>query len=103
MLRRRDIDHILRAAASLSGHGRFVMVGSGGVIAIARHIPVAMMRTEEIDIYAAEVPNPDFVSDLIDASRSADPVPSVSGEFAVKNKESGRWVLNKARRQTDGG
>ncbi|MGA3004439.1 MAG: hypothetical protein ABSE20_22215 [Acetobacteraceae bacterium] len=36
MLRRTDIDHILRAAASLSGHSRFVMVGTGAVIAIAK-------------------------------------------------------------------
>lgn len=68
MLRRSDIDHILRAAASLSGHARFVMVGTGAVIATARHIPVAMMQTQEIDIYAEGVDDPDLVSDLIDGS-----------------------------------
>ena len=54
-LRRPDIDHILRAAASLSGHSRFVMVGTGAVIATAKHIPVVMMMTEEIDIYVEDV------------------------------------------------
>ena len=68
MLRRRDIDHILRAAASLSGHARFVMVGTGAVIATARNIPVGMMLTEEIDIYVEDAADPDLVSDLIDAS-----------------------------------
>ena len=36
MLRRSDIDQILllRAAASLSGYSRFVMVGTGAVIAL---------------------------------------------------------------------
>jgi hypothetical protein len=68
MLRRPDIDHILRAAASLSGHTRFVMVGTGAVIATARHIPVAMMLTEEIDIYVEDAPDPDWIADLIDAS-----------------------------------
>jgi hypothetical protein len=68
MLRRNNIDHILRAAASLSGHARFVMVGTGAVIATARHIPLAMMLTEEIDIYVEDGPDPDLVSDLIDAS-----------------------------------
>jgi hypothetical protein len=48
MLRVTDIDHILHAAAILSGHARFVMVGTGAVIATARHIPVAMMLTNEI-------------------------------------------------------
>jgi hypothetical protein len=68
MLRRPDIDHILRAAASLSGHSRFVMVGTGAVIATAKHIPVTMMMTEEIDIYVEDTPDPDWISDLIDAS-----------------------------------
>jgi hypothetical protein len=68
MLRRPDIDHILRAAASLSGHGRFVMVGTGAVIATAPHIPLALMMTEEIDIYVENAPDSDRVSDLIDAS-----------------------------------
>lgn len=72
MLRRADIDHILRAAAALTGHARFVMVGSGAVIATAKHIPVAMMLTKEIDIYADDVADPDPISDLIDASIGRD-------------------------------
>jgi hypothetical protein len=72
MLRRPDIDHILRAAASLSGHSRFVMVGTGAVIATTKHIPVAMMMTEEIDIYAEDADDPDWVSDLIDGSIGRD-------------------------------
>jgi hypothetical protein len=72
MLRRPDIDHILRAAASLSGHSRFVMVGTGAVIAAAKHIPVAMMMTEEIAIYVEDAADPDWVSDLIDASIGRD-------------------------------
>jgi hypothetical protein len=72
MLRRSDIDHVLRAAASLIGFTRFVMIGTGAVIAIARQIPVAMMQTEEIDIYAEEATDPDWVSDLIDGSMRRD-------------------------------
>jgi hypothetical protein len=68
MLRRSDVDHILRAAASLSGHRKFVMVGTGAVIATAKHIPVAMMLTQEIDIYVEDADDPDWVSDLIDAT-----------------------------------
>jgi hypothetical protein len=52
MLRRPDIDHILRAAAVITNHARFVVVGTGAVILIARHIPAAMMQTAEIDLYA---------------------------------------------------
>ena len=49
MLRRPDIDHILRAAAVLSNHVRFVVVGTGAVIIMAKHIPTEMMMTTEID------------------------------------------------------
>jgi hypothetical protein len=68
MLRRPDLDHILRAAASLSGHTRFVMVGAGAVITTAWHIPLTMMLTEEIDIYVEEAADPEWDSDLIDAN-----------------------------------
>ena len=68
MLRRPDIDHILRAAAVLSNHTRFVVVGTGAVIITAKHIPAEMMMTAEIDLYADGVVDPEPISDLIDAT-----------------------------------
>jgi hypothetical protein len=68
MLRRPDIDHILRAAAVLSNHGRFVVVGTGAVIITAKHIPAEMMMTAEIDLYADDIDDPEPISDLIDAT-----------------------------------
>jgi hypothetical protein len=68
MLRRDDIDHILRAAASITNHRRFVVIGTGAVIITARHIPAAMMLTPEIDLYADGIADPESVSDLIDAT-----------------------------------
>jgi hypothetical protein len=68
MLRRPDIDHILRAAAVISNHARFVVVGTGAVIITAPHIPAAMMMTAEIDLYADGIADPEPISDLIDAT-----------------------------------
>jgi hypothetical protein len=68
MLRRPDIDHILRAAAVLSNHVRFVVVGTGAVIITAKHIPAEMMMTAEIDLYADGIADPEPISDLIDAT-----------------------------------
>jgi hypothetical protein len=68
VLRRPDIDHILRAAAALANHARFVIVGNAAVIITARHIPASMMMTQEIDIYADGITDPEPISDLIDAS-----------------------------------
>ena len=68
MLRRPDVDHILRAAATLTNHRRFVLVGTGAVIVTARQIPAIMMMTAEIDVYADGVPDPEPISDLLDAA-----------------------------------
>jgi len=48
------------------------MVGTGAVIVTAKHIPVVMMMTEEIDIYVEDAPDPAWISDLIDASIGRD-------------------------------
>jgi hypothetical protein len=66
MLRRDDIDHILRAAASITNHRRFVVIGTGAVIITARHIPASMTVTPEIDLYADGISDPEPMSDLID-------------------------------------
>jgi hypothetical protein len=68
MLRRSDINHILRAAVTLSNHARIVMVDTGAVIATASYILVAMMLTLKIDIYADGVDDPEPISELLDAS-----------------------------------
>jgi len=100
MLRRSDIDHILRAAASLSGYSRFVMVGTGAVIATAKQIPAVMM-TEEVDIYAEDAEDIALVSDLIDGS---------IGRYSLLHKTFGYYgdgvspstaVMPHRHRQTD--
>jgi hypothetical protein len=48
------------------------MIGTGAVIATARHIPVAMMLTDEIDIYAEAAIDVGLISDLIDGSIGRD-------------------------------
>jgi hypothetical protein len=69
MLRRPQIDHILRAAAAVTNHTRFVVVGTGAVIMASRRpVPASMMMTEEIDLYPDGVDDPDPVSDLIDGT-----------------------------------
>ena len=67
MLRKEDIDHILRAAAAVTNQSSFVLIGTGAVIATARHVPASMMMTPEIDLYVESDDNETF-SDLIDAT-----------------------------------
>jgi hypothetical protein len=67
MLRKQDIDHILRAAAAITNQSSFVLIGTGAVIATARHIPAFLMMTSEIDLYV-EGDDSEIFSDLIDAT-----------------------------------
>ena len=67
MLRKENIDHILRAAAAVTNQSSFVLIGTGAVIATARHVPASMMMTPEIDLYVEGDDNETF-SHLIDAT-----------------------------------
>jgi hypothetical protein len=73
VLRRAQAEHILRAAAGVTGHDRFVVVGTGAVILSAkRPIPARMMLTREVDVCADGVDDPEALSDLIDATIGPD-------------------------------
>ena len=67
-LRKPQIAHLLRAVAGVTGHASFVMVGTGAVIARSKVLTLDLMRTREIDVYAADTPDADRLSDLIDGS-----------------------------------
>ncbi len=59
------IGHLIRAAAGVTRHDRFVLVGTGAVIAREKHVALDLMHTREIDVY---VDGDDAASDLIDGS-----------------------------------
>jgi len=67
-MRRQSIDHILRAAAEVTNCKRFVLVGSAALIARTKHVPLNMMYTPEIDIYASDAEDVELASELIDGS-----------------------------------
>ncbi|HEX4769033.1 MAG TPA: DUF6036 family nucleotidyltransferase [Lichenihabitans sp.] len=67
-LRKQDIAHLLRSAAAITRCSAFVMVGTGAVIARGKTIPLDLMRTREIDIYALGIDDVDEVSTLIDGT-----------------------------------
>lgn len=68
VMRKKSVDHILRAAAEVTGQKRFVLVGSAAVIVRLKHVPLNMMDTAEIDIYAPEADDVEFASEQIDGS-----------------------------------
>jgi hypothetical protein len=68
MLRRAGVDHLLRAAAAITGARRFVLFGTGAAIATQPRLPLAMMLTPELDLYAEDAADPAGMSDLLDAA-----------------------------------
>ena len=62
------IEHLLRAAANVTGQNKFVLVGSAAVIVRRRKLPADMMVTPEIDIYAPDAEDIEAVSEMIDSN-----------------------------------
>jgi len=52
---REELDHILRAAGDVTGHKRFVLVGSNAIFAWYKSVPAIMARSREADLYASDV------------------------------------------------
>jgi len=50
-----NLDHLLRAAGDLTGHKRFVLVGSSAIFAWRQAVPEAMAMSREADLFAADV------------------------------------------------
>jgi hypothetical protein len=56
---REELDHILRAAGDLTGHTRFVLVGSAAIFAWFDTVPEVMTLSREADLYASDVSDED--------------------------------------------
>lgn len=68
MMRRDRLDHILRAAAGVTGHNTFVLVGSSVIVVRCRNIPGDMLMTREADVYVSHASDIEALSDMIDAN-----------------------------------
>ena len=66
------IDHLLRAAANVTGQNNFVLVGSASVIVRRKlrrkSVPADMTITQEIDIYAPYADDIESISQMIDTN-----------------------------------
>jgi hypothetical protein len=65
---RDELDHLLRAAGDLTGHKRFVLVGSNAIFAWHQHVPKGLMISREADIFASDVSDEEAerISDLLE-------------------------------------
>ena len=64
-MNRRQLEHVLRASASLSGCREMVIIGSQALLASHPDAPESLLRSMEVDLYPLEAPEK---ADLIDGS-----------------------------------
>lgn len=55
-LKRAALEHIIRAAADITGEAEFVVIGSAAVLAQFPNAPEIMLRSNEADIYPPNAP-----------------------------------------------
>jgi hypothetical protein len=55
-LKRPALEHIIRAAADITGESEFVVIGSSAVLAQFPNAPEIMLRSNEADIYPPNAP-----------------------------------------------
>ncbi|MBM3555599.1 MAG: hypothetical protein FJX47_08605 [Alphaproteobacteria bacterium] len=72
VIKRRNVDHVLRAAGAILDCRKFVVVGTGAVVATTKRLPAGMMMTSEVDLYADDGRDPDPAADLIDGTIGRD-------------------------------
>jgi hypothetical protein len=67
-MKRRDLDHLLRAAGEIAGHREFVLVGSAAIFAWHEHVPEPMNMSREVDLFASDVSREqaEEISDLLE-------------------------------------
>lgn len=67
-MNRQQLEHVVRAAAEISGEREIVVVGSQAILACGREIPPAMLRSMEADVYPLNHPER---ADVIDGAIGA--------------------------------
>lgn len=55
-MRRADLEHVVRAAAAISGEHELVVVGSSSLLASVPEPPAPLRQTEDVDLYPLRAP-----------------------------------------------
>jgi len=69
-MRRSDLEHIIRAASSLTGEKEFVIIGTSAIHAQRRQLPSHLLTSQDVDMYikGSEVNSPELAASLGEGS-----------------------------------
>ena len=68
-MNRRELEHIIRAAADITGHKTLIVIGSQAILGQYPNAPEELLVSMEADIYAPDAPE---MSDYIDGALGPD-------------------------------
>jgi hypothetical protein len=55
-MKRTDLEHVIRAAAAISGEHEFVVLGASSLLATVPDPPAPLLRTRDVDLYPLRAP-----------------------------------------------
>jgi hypothetical protein len=67
-MNRRQLEHVIRAAAELTGETEIVVVDSQAILAVGTEVPADMLRSQEADLYPLQNPK---LADLVEGAIGA--------------------------------
>ena len=70
-MRRDQLEHIIRAAADLTGRNEFIIIGSQAILGQYPNAPAELRVSEEADLYPTDPTDRDRIADLIDGNLGA--------------------------------
>ena len=68
LMKREKVEHVLRAAGRITGERRFVLIGSAAIVAWREVMPVEMIISRDVDMFAYDAADPERVSDQLDGA-----------------------------------
>jgi hypothetical protein len=68
MMGRDKVEHILRAAGTVTGETRFALIGSAAIAAWRETLPDGIALSRDVDLFAYDAPDPDKISETLDGS-----------------------------------
>ena len=70
-MRRDQLEHIIRAAADLTGRNEFIIIGSQAILGQYPDAPAELRVSQEADLYPTDATDRDRIADLIDGNLGA--------------------------------
>lgn len=88
-MNRRQLEHLLRAAGSISGQDRVIVIGSQSILGARPDAPASLLMSMEADFF---FPNKPESSDIVDGTIGEDPMYACNADADLRQSAEGRLL-----------